>query len=385
MKKFSFALVLGVLSFALPVAGRATTTTPECPVLESTPAAPETAVPAPVASAATGPDAAMAQPAPTNAELAAEVAQLKTSQIKWEKFLAAMPRITGYVQLGYEWSEDESTFFIKSARVCFSGDITPKIDYRLQLELASPKIVDAYVRYRPLNELNFQLGQYKLPFSIENTDYVPLKFEFIEYPLSLCKLMGFNDMCGLAAGGRDLGAMLYGGFVKRDGYSVINYDLGVFNGEGINSRDKNTSKDIVGRLMIKPVRGLTFAGSYYWGEYGKDYLKRVRYGLGACYDRGAGVVRGEYLRGTTGTLESEGWYAMAGWRATKSLMASARYDTFTDDVAKRSTTRQTNYTAGLTWQPVKYLRCQANYTYEDYNAPEAKNRNVIALLVTGIF
>ena len=23
-------------------------------------------------------------------------------------------------------------------------------------------------------------------------------------------------------------------------------------------------------------------GSYYWGEYGEDYLKRIRYGAGAC-------------------------------------------------------------------------------------------------------
>ena len=200
-------------------------------------------------------------------------------------------------------------------RLSLSGNIAPKLDYRVQIEFASPKIVDAYLCYRPFDELNLQLGEYKLPFSIENTEYVPLRYEFIEYPLSLCKLMGFNDLCGLSATGRDMGAQLFGGFFRRDGYSILNYNIGVFNGEGLNVRDKNKSKDVVARLTLKPAAGLQLAGSYYWGEYGADYLKRVRYGAGACYDRGPVVVRGEYICGTTGDLDSEGWYAVAGWRA----------------------------------------------------------------------
>lgn len=53
---------------------------------------------------------------------------------------------------------------------------------------------------------------------------MPLKYEFIEYPLSLRRLMGFNDVCGLSATGRDMGAMLYGGFFNRKGYSVLGYN-----------------------------------------------------------------------------------------------------------------------------------------------------------------
>lgn len=48
-------------------------------------------------------------------------------------------------------------------------------------------------------------------------------------------------------------------------------------------------------------------------------------------------------------------------------LPAVRYDTFLENSA-RSSSRQTNYTAALTWQPVKYLRCQLNYTYEDYAA-----------------
>ena len=260
----------------------------------------------------------------------------------------------------------------------------------MQVEFVSPKIVDAYLRYRPFDQLNFQLGEFKLPFSIENTEYVPLKYEFIEYPLPLRRLMGFNDVCGLSATGRDMGAMLYGSFLKRGDFSILSYNFGVFNGEGLNVKDKNKSKDIVARLTLRPAAGLQIAGSYYWGEYGADYLKRVRYGAGACYDRGPVVVRAEYICGTTGLpeaageLDSDGWYAVGGWRVTRTLMPVVRYDTFREDTSV-SASRQTNYTAGLLWHPVKFLRCQLNYTYEDYASPAVSNRNVVSLMFSGIF
>ena len=236
---------------------------------------------------------------PTVAELSAQLEALKARTSTWDKIAARLPRISGYVQTGYEWSETSSTFFIKRVRLNLAGDIAEKLDYRVQIEFCGPKIVDAYIRYRPFEQPNFQLGEYKLPFSIENTDYVPLKYEFIEYPLSLRRLMGFNDVCGLSATGRDMGAMLYGGFFNRKGYSVLGYNFGVFNGEGLNVKDKNKSKDLVARLTLRPVRGLQIAGSYYWGEYGPDYRRRVRYGAGVCYDRGAVVLRSEWIGGET--------------------------------------------------------------------------------------
>lgn len=86
----------------------------------------------------------------------------------------------------------------------------------------------------------------------------------------------------------------------------------MFNGEGLNVKDKNKSKDLVARLTLRPVRGLQIAGSYYWGEYGSDYLKRVRYGAGACYDEGPLVVRAEWICGRRGFLRAANSTATAG-------------------------------------------------------------------------
>ena len=83
-------------------------------------------------------------------------------------------------------------------------------------------------------------------------------------------------------------------------------------------------------------------------------------------------------------FDSRGYYAMAACWVTPKWLPAARFEQF-DEVAGRSAARQTNYTAGVVWQPVKYLRCQLNYTYEDYASRAAANRNVVSLMLSGIF
>lgn len=373
------------------------------PALASSASAPS--APAPASS---GSAAGTAAETPSLESLAAEVAALKAHSAAHTARLDRIPCISGYVQAGYEWSDESSSFFIKRVRLDLRGDIARKLDYRVQLEFASsPKIVDAYLQYRPFRQLNFKLGEYKIPFTIENTDYVPLKFELIEYPLALQRLMGFAEPIGgryvggamqggetLKDTGRDMGLTLYGTLVECEGRALLSYDVGVLNGAGINLKDNNRSKDVVTRLMFRPVRGLTLSGSWYGGEYGADCLERQRVSAGVCYDHGRGVVRGEWIGGRTGyaateeyaagTFDSSGWYVLGGVRLTPSLMPVVRYDTLLSDTASDDS-RQTNWTAGILWHPVKYLRCQLNYTYEHYAAPGIADRNVVAVMLTGIF
>ena len=83
---------------------------------------------------------------PTVAELSAQLEALKARTSTWDKIAARLPRISGYVQTGYEWSETSSTFFIKRVRLNLAGDIAEKLDYRVQIEFCGPKIVDAAAR-----------------------------------------------------------------------------------------------------------------------------------------------------------------------------------------------------------------------------------------------
>ena len=373
------------------------------PALASSASAPS--APAPASS---GSAAGTAAETPSLESLAAEVAALKAQAAARDARLDRLPRLSGYVQAGYEWSDESSSFFIKRVRLDLRGALARTLDYRVQLEFASsPKIVDAYLHYKPFRQLNFKLGEYKIPFTIENTDYVPLKFELIEYPLALQRLMGFAEPIGgryvggamqggetLKDTGRDMGLTLHGSFFPCGERALLSYDVGVFNGAGINLRDNNRSKDVVARLTLRPVRGLTLSGSWYGGEYGADCLERQRVSAGVCYDRGRGVVRGEWIGGRTGyaateeyaagTFDSSGWYVLGGVRLTPTLMPVVRYDTLLPDTASADS-RQTNWTAGILWHPVRPLRCQLNYTYEHYAAPGMTDRNVVAVMLTGIF
>lgn len=381
------------------------------PVLASAPAAaPASSVSglSAAAPASSGSAAGTAAETPSLESLAAEVAALKAQAAARDARLDRLPRLSGYVQAGYEWSDESSSFFIKRVRLDLRGALARTLDYRVQLEFASsPKIVDAYLHYKPFRQLNFKLGEYKIPFTIENTDYVPLKFELIEYPLALQRLMGFAEPIGgryvggamqggetLKDTGRDMGLTLHGSFFPCGERALLSYDVGVLNGAGINLRDNNRSKDVVARLTLRPVLGLTLSGSWYGGEYGADCLERQRVSAGVCYDRGRGVVRGEWIGGRTGyaateeyaagTFDSSGWYVLGGVRLTPTLMPVVRYDTLLPDTASADS-RQTNWTAGILWHPVKYLRCQLNYTYEHYAAPGMTDRNVVAVMLTGIF
>ncbi len=339
------------------------------------------------------------QPATTTAEeptleqLSAEVATLKAQTSTWDKILSHLPKISGYIQLRYQWadgSSDLSTFDIKRARLDFKGNIFAKMDYRLQVDFAgSPKIADAYLDYKPFNEFKVKLGQFKIPFSIE-TDFSPNKLEFADYALPLRKLMAYSDVAGYKASGRDQGINFHGGFLRQDdGRDIIGYDVAVLNGQGINNSDQNKSKDIAARLMVRPAACLTLSGSYYRGEYGADdakYLLRERYSAGVSFDSGRWVARGEWFGGKTGiaeggTFDSDGWYAVLGFRATKTLMPALHCESFTENTDMDS--RQTNYGVGLAWQPVKYLRCQLNYNWEDYNYK--KDGNAVVVMITGMF
>ena len=73
--------------------------------------------------------------------LLASAATYAQSNENIENLLKKLPKISGYVQIGYQWSDnaanDESTFNIRRARVAISGELMPKFaDYKVQAELS---------------------------------------------------------------------------------------------------------------------------------------------------------------------------------------------------------------------------------------------------------
>lgn len=397
-----------------------TTGAPESPAVPDPAAAPKTApAAAPEPGSAQGPAAAPAESSPAapgasdvSAALeldsarasAADPAALERRIARLERLRACLPRISGYLQLGYEWHDrGTSEFFVRRVRLDLQGDLAPQLDYRFHIELAHPQLLDAFLRYRPFEQLNLQAGAFKIPFSIENTEYPPFSVEFIDYPLVLIRLMGFNDISGHASTGRGLGGHLYGGFIRRGGEHLLGYNLALLNGEGINAHDRNRSKDVVARLTLRPTAGLLLAASGYWGRYGERSLGRVRYGAGGRYDRGRFMLRGEYIWGRTEVAaagdeqplrrqRSQGWFLAGGWRASAKFFPVVRYDSFDEDMELGY--GQNNYTLGLLWTPWRFFRFQLDYTYEEHRASQRAHqlaaarpfgRHGVSVMLTGIF
>ncbi len=321
--------------------------------------------------------------------------------------------VTGYAENeGLSLTKGESTFNLRRARLSLTGDIfrgkkAGSADYRLQVDFAgSPKIVDLWIRYRPFNELGIQIGQFKNPLTIENSEYSPpSKLEFIDNALIVQRFAhcGSNDMTGVSSAGRELGAQLYGGFIKNEkkGFNYISYNLAVFNGNGINTKDNNRSKDLVGRIMINPIKELTLAGYYQWGESDLSSLSKAwapqvlegianpkfttiqRYGGGVAYTSKTVFARAEYVKAKTGSLNSDGAYVSAGYRFLGKGLVGARFEYF--DENNDATGCQFNYTLGISYSPWKHMLLQLNYTLSQYHKLGYRNGNCVALMVTGIF
>lgn len=311
------------------------------------------------------------------------------------------PKISGFVQGLYQANLDkdgkleDNTLRMRRVRLSVDGKFTKSLSYKIQGDfINSPMLVDAYIKYKPCNEFALQFGQFKLPFTLENP-INPLNLEIFDYGESIQKLVGYSDVCGVGGLGRDIGVMISGDLFKVKGkdFSIVNYSIGVFNGNGpINFKknekglDNNNRKDIVGRLEIHPMlKALTLTASYYHGYYFKDTINtglRDRWSAGVQYNDGDLVIRGEYIEGTTGyndytwgnhagysmnvseeSFYSRGFYAVAGYYFhfgkdnSQKLMPVLRYEQFKNDGFATD-----YYTVGINYWPVKSVNFKLDYS-----------------------
>ena len=298
-----------------------------------------------------------------------------------------MPKISGFVQGMYqanltdEGELSSNTLRMRRVRLSVDGKLSKTVSYKLQGDFVrSPMLVDAYLKYKPCNEFAIQIGQFKTPFTIESP-INPVNLEIFDYGEIIQKLSGYSDVCGVGALGRDLGIMATGDLfpIQDKDYSVDNYAIGVFNGNGANALDNNNRKDIVGRLEVHPgLKAITLSGSYYYGKYYKDEENngtRNRWAAGAQYNDGKLVLRGEYISGKTGYVptdipedlgyfNSNGYYAQAGYyfqAGEQKIMPVLRYEHFTADQAIGN--NGTNwYTAGINYWPLKSVNFKLDYS-----------------------
>lgn len=214
-----------------------------------------------------------------------------------------------YDQLGEEKS---SVFQIRRARLDLKGSLSKWVDFRLQGDLApNPRLIDAFVKVNFCKYVQLQVGQFKIPFSLENK-LSPLDLELTENAQVISALSGYKDVTGIGtySNGREIGLMLTGTAASAEVHGeripILTYGIGIFGGNGINVKTDNMAKDISARLEFCPfVKGLTISISEYWGKYDMLYNgastgvdgTRFRSAYGLEYRTGKLVFRSEYLWG----------------------------------------------------------------------------------------
>ena len=323
-----------------------------------------------------------------------------------------MPKISGFVQGMYQADLDDkgelssNTLRMRRVRMSLEGTLVKGLTYKIQGDFSrSPMLVDAFLKYKACDAFAIQLGQFKTPFTLESP-INPVNLEIFDYGESVQKLVGYSDVCGVGALGRDLGIMATGNLFPIMGeegikYHVVNYSLGLFNGNGANVIDNNNRKDLVGRLEVHPgLKALTLSSSYYYGKYLKneDYNGvRNRWSAGVQYNDGNLVIRGEYLSGNTGyqgfegegapkKFNSLGYYAEAGYNfqfgkegKEQKLMPVLRYEHFEQQTGvfgahtadhviymlPDASAPTSYYTVGINYWPIKSVNFKLDYSLID--------------------
>lgn len=314
-------------------------------------------------------------------------AQEKTTLNKVVNTLKERITLAGYAQLGYTYDDAvkaDNTFDIKRIIFMAHGKITDRWSCDFMYDFnAGGTLLEVYTDYKFLPGLTARIGEFKIPYTIEN-ELSPSTVELINcYSQSVCYLAGVNGSdkaCG-ATSGRDIGAMLHGTLFK----DFLQYKLAVMNGQGINVKDQNTQKDIIGNLLINPIKWLSIGGSFIRGtghaiansEYstilaGQNYTKK-RWSLGAIFTSSSFYLRSEYLSGKDAGVKSEGFYATGSARLAKNFDVIASFDYFNPN--KAGDFKQNNYIAGVQYWFYPKCRVQAQYTYCEKSS--MKNSNLI--------
>lgn len=320
-----------------------------------------------------------------------------------------MPKVYGFVQGLYQMDIkdnqiESNTFRMRRVRMAVDGNLSKHVSYKIQGDwVNSPILVDAHLKVKVCPEFSLQFGQFKTPFTLESPSS-PINLEIFDFGETVKNLCGYSDVCGVGKNGRDIGAMASGNLFKIEDkdFSILEYSIGIFNGNNINAVDNNNHKDLIGRINIHPMlKSLTLTGSIYRGMYFNQIdLTRNRYSFGVQYSDNNMVFRSEYVGGETGTavealnedgtsfmqeslFNSNGYYAVAGYwfrfgkDNNQKLMPVIRYEHFDKDIHVEGQSEY--YTVGINYWPLKSVNFKLDYSLVQKNSTELSHR-IVALL-----
>jgi hypothetical protein len=337
----------------------------------------------------------------------------------------AEAKLSGWAQVWYTATEDiedvvvdtPDTFAIRRARITLAGTLTPWNEFSIQYDLRANALQDARFTFKDmpflketfLAPLCISAGQYKIPLSYVHINGGGTSADFIRDPY-INDAANYNggNASWLTIANRDMGVMLHGkSFEKKN----LEWNLGIFNGNGINANDTNDQKDLLISTVVWPwkgddtaLAGLGFGGGMMVGHaertrntlyansaapaanatmLGQD---RERYAATILYSYKDFFARAEWFYQSYERFEwnagnvredrvpviTTNWYAEAGYKFIPELQGVLRYQQYSpsqviedDDVDCLS--------VGLNWFVNKYSKLMFNYNMINEQGDEANN------------
>ena len=249
-------------------------------------------------------------------------------------------KLSGYGMTQYQYSgqknAESNSFNIRMARISLEGRIADDFYWKTQIQFngntsnlgSSPRMVDLFAEWQKYDYFKVKIGQFKNPFTFENPMH-PIDQGFMGYSQNVSKLAGFSDRAGEhASNGRDIGLQLQGDFLKNaNGRNLLHYQIGVFNGQGTNTKDVDNQKNVIGGVWVMPVSGMRIGAFGWTGSYARKgnwtetvadptssvapgatkeithtnevrSLNQNRYAFSFEYKKDGWTVRSEYLHST---------------------------------------------------------------------------------------
>ena len=307
-------------------------------------------------------------------------------------------KFSGYGMLQYQGQDPEgnhsNSFNLRLARFILDGKIGD-FDWRAQIQGTNAtgpgqptvQLVDLYAEWRKYPEFKVRAGQFKRAFTFENPTH-PITQGWRGYADVINKLSAFGDRTGeKSSGGRDIGIQVSGDlFPNANGRRVLHYQVGVYNGEGVNQKDMDNRKDIIGGIWVMPIKGVRIGAFGWTGSRGgmldpktgeTRSVEKNRYCISAEYDLNEYTFRAEYIHSQGWGAKSpgnnvreiyyengdkaDGWYVFGIVPIIKSkLHAKARYQSYRNQKSWASSVNQIE--CGLNYFFTKNLELHLEYS-----------------------
>ena len=351
--------------------------------------------------------------------LNAEVQDLQEVESTQQKTTIELPawvkniKFSGYGMLQYQGQDPEgnhsNSFNLRLARFILDGKIGD-FDWRAQIQGTNAtgpgqptvQLVDLYAEWRKYPEFKIRAGQFKRCFTFENPTH-PITQGWRGYADVINKLSAFGDRTGeRSSGGRDIGIQVSGDlFPNANGRRLVHYQVGVYNGEGVNQKDMDNRKDFIGGVWVMPVKGVRIGAFGWTGSRGgmldpltgeTRSIEKNRYCLSAEYDLNEYTFRAEFIHSQGWGAKSpgnntreiyyengdkaDGWYVFGIVPLIKGkLYGKARYQTYRNKKEWGSSVNQVE--CGLNYKFTNSLELHAEYSHVNDRSLAKHNYNLV--------